>query len=110
MNLQQEIRGDVLILKPVGRLDSASSPELERILGDHLEQGVARVIFDFSDLAYTSSAGLRVVLVAAKKLRPVNGRLVLAGMREAVREIFEVSGFLSLFEFAADVEQALTKV
>lgn len=107
MNLEHELRGGALILKPVGRLDSANSPELERILTEHLEQGTARVVFDFSELAYTSSAGLRVVLVAGKKLRPIKGRLILAGMREAVREIFEISGFLALFEFAPDVGTAL---
>lgn len=110
MNIQQEMRGDVLILKIVGRLDSASSPELERMLGEHFDSGVTKLIFDFSDLSYTSSAGLRVVLIAGKKLRPIKGRLVLAGMQGPVHEIFEMSGFLTLFEFAADVDQALEKI
>lgn len=110
MNVQHELRDGILVLRPIGRLDSASSPELERLLGEHIDAGVDRVVLDLSDLAYTSSAGLRVVLVAGKKLRPLDGRLILAGMREAVREVFEVSGFLALFEFAPNLEAALQKM
>ena len=110
MNIEQEIRDSVLILKIIGRLDSASSPELERVLCEHFDAGVTRVILDLSALGYTSSAGLRVVLLAGKKLRPIKGRLVLAGMQEPVHEIFEMSGFLTLFDFADTVDQAVGKI
>jgi len=110
MEIQQEIRDEVLVLKPIGRLDSSNAPDLESIIGEHLDAGITRLVFDFSALHYTSSAGLRVVLIAGKRLRPIQGRLVLAGMREAVHEIFQMSGFLSLFDCAGDVEEALGKL
>ncbi len=69
MNLEQERRDDILILRPRGRLDSSSSPELERVVTEQLEAGTQRVVFDLSALDYISSAGLRVVLLAGKKLR-----------------------------------------
>lgn len=110
MNLQQETRDDVLILRPMGRLDSSSSPELERTLSEHLDAGVKRLVFDLGDLDYISSAGLRVVLLAGKKLRASQGKLVLVGMRATVKEVFEMSGFLTLFAVAASVDEGVGKV
>ena len=61
MNLEQERRDDILILRPRGRLDSSSSPELERVVTEQLEAGMQRGVFDLSARDYLSSAGLRVV-------------------------------------------------
>jgi anti-anti-sigma factor len=110
MTLNEETRGDVLILRPVGRLDSTSSPELERIVGERLQTGASKLVFDFADLDYISSAGLRVVLVAGKKLRAAQGKLALVGMRDVVREVFEMSGFLTLFAVGADANDAVAKL
>ena len=110
MNLEQEQRADILILRPVGRLDSSSSPELERVLTEHLTAGVQRLVFDFSALEYISSAGLRVVLLAAKKLRVTRGKMALAGLQDIVREVFDMSGFLALFIVTATLDEACAKV
>lgn len=110
MNLDHEIRGDVAILRPVGRLDSATSPELERSVLECLDAGCKRLVFDLAAMDYVSSAGLRVILVAGKKLRATQGKLVLSGMREAVRDVFEMSGFLNLFAVTADLDDALAKI
>lgn len=110
MNLDQETRGDIAILRPVGRLDSASSPELEHAVLERLDEGCNRMVFDFGDMDYVSSAGLRVILLAGKKLRASQGKLVIAGMRDMVRDVFEMSGFLTLFAVAPSVEDALAKV
>lgn len=110
MILDQETRDDIAILRPRGRLDSATSPELERAVLERLEAGCKRMVFDLADLDYVSSAGLRVILLAGKKLRATQGKLVLAGMRDVVREVFDMSGFLTLFAVTPDVEQAITKV
>lgn len=110
MNLEQEIRGDIAILRPVGRLDSATSPELERTVLERLASGCNRIVFDLGDMDYVSSAGLRVILLAGKKLRASQGKLVLAGMRDVVRDVFEMSGFLSLFAVTPNLDDALQKV
>ncbi|MES2480719.1 MAG: STAS domain-containing protein [Pseudomonadota bacterium] len=110
MNLDHEIRGDVAILRPVGRLDSATSPELERSVIECLDAGCKRLVFDLAAMDYVSSAGLRVILVAGKKLRATQGKLVLSGMREAVRDVFEMSGFLNLFAVTTDLDDAIAKV
>ncbi len=110
MNLDLETRGDIAIVRPVGRLDSASSPELERAVLERLEEGCQRLVFDLGRLDYVSSAGVRVILLAGKKLRAAQGKLVLAGMGDAVRDVFEMSGFLSLFAVAPTLDEALSGV
>lgn len=110
MNLEQERRGDILIVSPGGRLDSSSSPELERLLTEQLETGCQRLVLDFSRLDYISSAGLRVVLLAGKKLRASQGRMVLVSLQDMVREVFDMSGFLTLFAVADTLDEGLIKV
>lgn len=110
MKLEQNTIDDILVLRPIGHLDSTSSPELERLLTECLAAGTKRLLFDFSELDYISSAGLRVVLLAGKKLRPVQGKMALVGMRRVVREVFEMSGFLSLFAVADSLQEGMDKV
>ena len=110
MNLEQERRDDILILRPCGRLDSSSSPELERVVAEQLEAGMQRLVFDLSALDYISSAGLRVVLLAGKKLRASKGKLVLVGLSDMVREVFDMSGFLTLFAVTNTLDEGLAKV
>jgi anti-anti-sigma factor len=110
MNLEQEQCSDILILRPCGRLDSSSSPELERVVTEQLEAGVQRLVFDLSSLDYISSAGLRVILLAGKKLRASKGKLVLVGLQTMVREVFDMSGFLSLFAITATLDEGVAKV
>ena len=110
MNLEQEHRDDILILRPVGRLDSSSSPELERVLSEQLAAGTQRLVFDFSALDYISSAGLRVVLLAGKKLRVSRGKLALVGLQDMVREVFDMSGFLALFTVTTTLDEGIGQV
>lgn len=107
MSIEHHMQGDILVLRPIGRLDSSSAPDLERLLKEQLGGGVKRVLFDFADLDYISSAGLRVVLLAGKGVRSAQGKMVLSGMRDMVLDVFEMSGFLTLFAAAADVDQGL---
>ncbi|MCD2512854.1 STAS domain-containing protein [Comamonas endophytica] len=110
MHIEQERRDDILILRPRGRLDSSSSPEFERLLVEQLDAGIQRLALDFSGLDYISSAGLRVVLLAGKKLRASKGRMVLAAMQPMVHEVFDMSGFLTLFAVADTLDEGLARV
>ena len=110
MNIEQETRGDVLVVRLAGRLDSSSAPELERLLLEQFTAGLKRLVFDFSALDYVSSAGLRVILLAGKKLRAAQGKLALVGLRDMVREVFEMSGFLTLFAVTDTVDEGVAKV
>lgn len=110
MGFEHVTRGDIEILGPVGRLDSNSSPELERTVVELLDAGCTRMVFDLADMDYISSAGLRVILLAGKKLRTQQGKLALCGLRANVRDVFEMSGFLSLFPVTGSLDEALAKV
>lgn len=110
MSVQVSQHENILVLRPVGRLDSGSSPELEKIVLQKLEEGFTRIVFDFSSLDYISSAGLRVILLAGKKLRPVSGKMALVGMNAMVHDVFEMSGFLTLFAVAPTLDEAYGKV
>lgn len=109
MKLEIEKRDDVLILHLAGRLDSSSSPELERQVTEQVENGAHRLVFDLGALDYISSAGLRVILLAGKKLRGVKGKLVLVGLRDMVREVFDMSGFMTLFAVEDTVDAGVAK-
>jgi len=107
MKITDERRGDVLVVRPEGRIDTNTSDELERALTGRIDGGAHRLVLDMSGTDYISSAGLRVLLLAAKKLRGVAGQLVLGGMNPSVRQIFELAGFVSIFTIEPDVDRAV---
>ncbi|MEC4720751.1 STAS domain-containing protein [Noviherbaspirillum sp. CPCC 100848] len=110
MSINISQHDNILVISPVGRLDSGTSPELEKTVIQKLEEGNHRIVFDFSMLDYISSAGLRVILLAGKKLRPLGGKMALAGMKPMVHDVFEMSGFLALFAVAPTVDEARSKI
>ena len=75
-----------------GRLDTVTAPEFERFLNENLE-GVAQLVIDCAKLAYISSAGLRVLLTAHKKMK---GAMKLMNVCELVMEVFEMTGFADI--------------
>lgn len=107
MSIQQQTINDILVLKPTGRLDSANSLEFERILIDIIDTGQSKLIFDLTELDYISSAGLRVILLAGKKMRASKGYLALSGLRTNVSEVFQMSGFHTIFNIYPDLQEAM---
>ena len=100
MTIHEEQEAGVLVLSPQGRIDSTTSSRLEQHLNAAAGQGHRRVVVDFSQVDYISSAGLRVMLSLAKRARDQQGRAVLFGMNDGVRQVFELAGFLALFTIA----------
>jgi anti-anti-sigma factor len=106
MDLHEQRQGDVIVLGPVGRLDSLSCREFEsRLLSALNESG--KVVVDCAAMAYISSAGLRVLLVAAKQARAAKGQLSLAALCDNPREVFDISGFSAIFSIHPTVEAAI---
>ncbi len=110
MKITEERRGEVLIVRPEGRIDTSTSDELERSLMGRLDAGLERLVVDMGGTDYISSAGLRVLLLAAKKLRAAGGHLALAGLNPSVRQIFELAGFFSILAVEADTDRAVARV
>jgi anti-anti-sigma factor len=103
---EQPITGGTL-LKPAGRIDSGNAAAFEAQLVQAVGTGGSGVVVDMAQLTYISSAGLRSLLVAAKRARPAGGRIILATMSPHIREVFDLSGFSSLFEIHADATAAV---
>jgi anti-anti-sigma factor len=110
MQVMDEIQDGVRIVRPEGRLDSTTSPAFEKQLLGGLEAAAAPLVLDFSGLDYISSAGLRVVLMAAKRVKAYNGKMVLCALKDNVREVFDISGFLKFLQVCDSREQALAEV
>lgn len=109
MEIQEQLRGKVLVLEPVGRLDSLTCREFEARLLPALS-GNEAVVVDCAKLEYISSAGLRVLLVAAKQNRTTGGRLALAALRDNLREVFDISGFSAIFAIHPTIEAAIASL
>jgi anti-sigma B factor antagonist len=107
MLITETRQGDIVVLAVEGRLDSNTSDQFEKQLFGMVEQGEARFVIDFGGLDYISSAGLRVLLKAAKELKKTDGRLCLCSLRDYVREVFEMSGFATFLPIHATLEMSL---
>ncbi|WP_293905422.1 STAS domain-containing protein [Phenylobacterium sp.] len=106
MDIREESVGGVQVVTASGRLDSGSAGALEAVLPARI-QAHDKVVLDLAGMAYVSSAGLRVLLIGAKAARANGHKLVLAGLAPSVREVFDISGFTSIFAIEPDVASAL---
>ncbi|MFP4154480.1 MAG: STAS domain-containing protein [Halothiobacillaceae bacterium] len=109
MQIQDELNDDILVVRPEGRLDSNTAPDFEQYLLGKLEEQ-PRVVIDFTGVDYVSSAGLRVLLMGAKRVRQGQGRLALCGLQDTIRQVFEISGFLTILEVCDDCARAREQV
>jgi anti-sigma B factor antagonist len=107
MEVVEKKQNGICILGLLGRLDSNTSPEFEKKIFGVIEDGTRGVIVDFESLDYISSAGLRVLLKAAKELKRSEGKIVLCSMKEYIKEVFEIAGFVSLFPIVSSVGDAI---
>lgn len=94
MKMNQIQEGNLLKVEIEGRLDTATSPQLEAALLEVIDD-VKELIFDFSKLEYISSAGLRILLMMQKKMMK-QGSMVIRHVNEIVAEVFEVTGFSNI--------------
>ena len=98
------------VLSITGRMDAVTAPEIEKGLSALVDNGEKRLIIDLKDLEYISSAGLRSLLVLAKRLKREEGNMVFANLQGHVMEVFRVSGFYALFTICDSVDDALGRL
>jgi anti-anti-sigma factor len=110
MEFAQESAGDVVIAKLAGRLDSSSAPAAEEQLTRAIGSGTPRLVIDLSRLEYISSAGLRALLLIARKVQQAQGKLALFGLAPNVHEVFSISGFNTIFTIRDDAAAAIDTV
>ncbi|HUU74504.1 MAG TPA: STAS domain-containing protein [Methanoregulaceae archaeon] len=94
------------VLRFSGRIDATTAPEMEKTIFECLGEGSTKVIIDLESVDYMSSAGLRVLLSALKKMKSVGGDLRLSSLQPHVREVFEMTGFSRLFTIFPTVNEA----
>lgn len=108
LTVKSRQHGTAMVIEPNGRIDSMTAKEFEQLIAAPLVSGSGRLVVDLSGLEYISSAGLRVFLTAAKQCKSAGGALTLCSASDGVREVFEISGFSSLFGLHDSVEAAVT--
>jgi anti-anti-sigma factor len=110
MRIAEARQDGVDVLAPTGRIDTTTVAALEGRLTPLLAAAPPRIVLDFSGVEYISSAGLRVLLVAARRVQGTGGGLALCGMGDAVRQVFQLAGFLPLFTIRDTRDAAVAQV
>ena len=107
MEIEVSKREGAVVVALDGWLDSVTSGELDQEMVRLIGDGEKYFVLDFEKVEYISSAGLRTILSANKKLKGSGGRLSVASLRHAVREVFEISGSTNIVRVFESVESAL---
>jgi len=111
MEISETKNGLVVTLSLKGRLDARTSKLLEETLLGLINEANERLfVIDFQGLEYISSAGLRVLLVAAKGLKSKNGKIVLAALNDHLQKVFDITGFQGIFPIYKNVEEAMNNI
>jgi anti-sigma B factor antagonist len=98
---------EISVMTFEGNLDSNTAPQAQEQIDKVIDGGSAKVLINFGDLNYISSAGLRVLLTTAKKLKASSGDLKICCLSETVQEVFDISGFSTILTVASSEDDAL---
>jgi anti-anti-sigma factor len=110
MEFQTKKEANSVVVTITGRLDAVTAPEYEKKLNELIAGEEVRFVVDFEQLGYISSAGLRALLATAKRLKSKGGQIGFANVGGAVKEVFDISGFGSIFQMYDSVAAALAKM
>ena len=110
MDLSKSRLADVIVAAPTGKIDHPNAQRLEEALApilDELTANKGSLLLDCGHVDYISSMGLRVLMIAAKRMRSHDGRIAVAALQPAVEEIFEIARFKHVLEAFPSVRAAL---
>jgi anti-anti-sigma factor len=110
MEIETRKEENATVVSVTGKMDAVSAPVLEKELSQLMADGEKGFILDLGQLDYISSAGLRVILATAKRLKEKEGKILLASLQDMVKEVFEISGFSAIIPIYESVESALNHV
>ena len=108
LSVRTERNEKAMIVCPLGRIDGSNVQILESAIQEQTEVGEDILVFDFEDLNYISSAGLRVLLVTARRTQAEGGKTVFCGLAEHIAHVFEISGFSNILTVCKSRSEALT--
>ncbi len=107
MEFKVDKLGEVTVVRVAGNLDTQASPDAQKQLTQLIDNGAGKILIDFEDLNYIASSGLRMLLVAAKRLKGVSGQLRVCGLNTVVQEVFDISGFAVMLAVSKSQAEAL---
>lgn len=110
MDLQTRTEGNAIVVTLSGRLDAVTAPEFEKSIRELIDSGNSRIVVDFDQLDYISSAGLRGLLMAKLLNAAKGGQSCLANVKGNVRSVFDMCGFCSVFKMENSVAEALATI
>ena len=107
MEVTEQKTDKCTVIGITGRLDTTNYSMLEKKLMEMIDNGESRLLINLSKMDYVSSSGLRILLMALKRISVAKGKFALCNLQENIKEIFEISGFTNIFEIYANEEDAL---
>jgi anti-anti-sigma factor len=110
MRMTEQRHDRVTVLCMDGRIDAVTSPAFEAALLDMIRRGDRCIVLDMAGVDYISSAGLRVLLIGARKMKDCLGSICLAALRTSIKDILAVTGFLNLFRIFRSRENAVDEL
>ena len=107
MQIDQKEEKGIHILSLDGRFDAHSAGDVEKELNLAISKGARKLLLDMDSVEYISSAGLRVLLAVAKKLKKEEGEIKLCCLKPYVKEVFDIAGFTQIFKIHDTTEEAI---
>ena len=107
MELEISNIGDVVTIILEGRIDANVAPDIEQKVLSLISEGSCKLVADLSEVMFISSAGLRALITALKEAKRKNGDLRLAGLKGHVLEVFDITGFSSIFKIYTNAEESV---
>ena len=102
-----ELHGNAVLIRPIGRLDSARIPRFEQIVMPHVQAARHDVVLDFSELTFLSSSVLRILLLAARAAKRHDKAFLLCALRPHITDLMNTAGFNRLLTIHATREEAM---
>lgn len=110
MEIQSRKNGRAMVVRVAGKMDAVTAPEYEKNINSLISEGETCFVVDFEGLTYISSAGLRGILTTAKTLKGKGGQVLFANVTGTVKEVFDMSGFGSIFRMCPSIDAALAEI
>jgi anti-anti-sigma factor len=110
LEVRNEVADGVALCRIAGKIDALTGPNLQAVAVSAINGGNTRIIFDMREVAYVSSAGLRVIVLTAKHAKAANGGLAVFGLQPAISEVFQITGLGTVIPIASNEAEARAKL
>ena len=100
----------ILTLTMRGRLDGDTTDKFAEVLNGFIDKGDHKIVLEFAAVDYVSSVGLRALMVGAKRVAPLGGKIVICAPHARVVKLLEIAGFTSILPIAATRDEALERL